>query len=79
VFNQLYEASEKGSEMWWFARYYSIRTYYERGEGRDLRAADAALNLLAGDRRDYDEGRFGFKDLFIELRNQVRAANGTQR
>jgi hypothetical protein len=79
VFNQLLEAAPKGSETWWIARYYSVRSYFERGEGRDLQSADSVLNLLAGDRPEYDEGNFGFRDLFVELRNQVRAVLGRQR
>jgi hypothetical protein len=79
VFNAMLGVAGKGSEPWWIARYYSIRSLYERGEGRDLKAAEGALNLLADDRSDYDGGQYGFKDLFIELRNQVKAAVGTPR
>ena len=79
VFNRLLGMAGKGSEVWWPARYYSIRTHYERGEGRDLKIADGVLDNLVADWPNYDEGKFGFKDLFVELRNQVRAAVGTQR
>jgi len=79
VFGDVVDVTEKESEPWWFARYMGIRSLFERGEGGDIRAAAAALSLLEGNRPGFDGGKFGMKDRFIELRDQVRASAGPQR
>jgi len=79
VFGQMLEVTARGRGAWWLSRYYTIRIYYERGEGRDLRTADSVLDNLVREWPNYDEGKYGLKDLFVELRSQVKAAVGTQR
>jgi len=79
VFGQMLEVTARGKGAWWLSRYYTIRIYYERGVGRDLVTADGVLDNLVGEWPNYDEGKYGLKDLFVELRSQVKAAVGTQR
>jgi tetratricopeptide (TPR) repeat protein len=79
VFGDVVDVTQPESEPWWFARYMGIRCLFERGEGGDIKAAAAALSLLEGNRPGFDGGKFGMKDRFLELRDQVRAASGPQR
>jgi tetratricopeptide (TPR) repeat protein len=79
VFGDVVEMTEAESEPWWIARYFGIRSLFERGEGGDIKGAAAALSLLEGNRPGFDGGKFGLKERFLELRDQVRAATGPQR
>ncbi|MBI3857558.1 MAG: hypothetical protein HY293_17900, partial [Planctomycetes bacterium] len=79
VFNQLLDITAKGSEPWWVARYLTLRTLFERGEGRDIQTVDAILTNLQRNAPAFDEGKFGWQDKFVELRDQVRAVVAPQR
>lgn len=79
VFNELLGATAKDSEPWWTARYFSARIPFERGQGNDVRDADAVLQSVRRNYPSFDEGRFGLREKFEELRAQVQAALGTQR
>jgi tetratricopeptide (TPR) repeat protein len=79
VFYDIVEATAPESEPWWIANYMGIRCMFERGEGGDIRRAAAALSLLEGNRPGFDGGKFGMKQRFLDLRAEVRAAEGTQR
>lgn len=76
---QLLRVASPASEPWWLGKYYGLRCLFERGEGDDLKLADAGLSLLERNYPDFDEARYGLKDRFVELRAQVRAARGPQR
>jgi tetratricopeptide (TPR) repeat protein len=79
VFNNVIGVTEKGSGPWWTARYMDVRSRFDRGEGDDIRNAGALLSNLERNYPGFDEGRFGMKERFVELRDQVRAAGGLQR
>lgn len=79
AFNQMLGVAGRGMGAWWISRYYTIRILYERGEGRDLKTADGVLDNLVGEWSNYDDGKYGLKDLFTELRKQVKSAVGTLR
>jgi hypothetical protein len=79
VFNQMLGVAGRGMGPYWTAKYYTIRILYERGEGRDLKTAEGILDNLFGEWPNYDEGKYGYKDLFVDLRKQVKSAVGTQR
>jgi tetratricopeptide (TPR) repeat protein len=79
VFNNVLGVTEKGSGPWWTARYMDVRSRFERGEGEDIRMAGALLANLERNYPGFDEGKHGMNDLFIELRDQLRAAAGQRR
>jgi tetratricopeptide (TPR) repeat protein len=79
VFGNVVEWTEAESEPWWIGRYMGIRCFFERGEGADITQAAAGLSLLEGNRPGFDNGKYGMKERFLELRAQVRAASAPQR
>jgi hypothetical protein len=79
AFNNLVRVTQVGSETWWKEQYWVARTLFERGEGNDLRQAGALLSNIERNNPDFDGGKYGLKDRFGELRDQLRAASGPQR
>jgi hypothetical protein len=79
VFNNLVYLTEVESEPWWIARYLGIRILFERGTGDDLQGANSALSLMEANYPDFDQGKFGMKSQFVELRDQVRGVLKPQR
>ncbi|HLY10962.1 MAG TPA: hypothetical protein VKW04_16800 [Planctomycetota bacterium] len=76
VFSNLGRLAEPGSAPWWICREMGLRILFDRGEGNDLRTADAAMSLLEGNHPDFDEGKYGRKPGLVELRDRIRAAVG---
>jgi len=79
AFSQFLELAQKGSEPWWVCQAMILRIRLDRGEGNDLRIAEATGSLLEGNYPDFDEGKFGMKPLLVELRDQIRASVKTPR
>jgi hypothetical protein len=79
VFGNVWAVAEKGSEPWWVSRAMNLRILFERGEGDDLRVADASLSSLLGNYPDFDENRHGMKALMTELRDKIKASVGLRR
>jgi len=76
VYDNVLGVTREESELWWFAKYMGIRCLFERGEGRDIQRASAALSLLQTSRPSFDNGRFGMKDRFTALGAEIRKAEG---
>jgi hypothetical protein len=72
VVSNMVDVTAKGSEPWWMSQSLYFRILYERGEGNDLKVADAALSLLQGNYPDFDENRHGMKTLMTELRDKIK-------
>jgi tetratricopeptide (TPR) repeat protein len=79
AFNNLVRVTQGGSETWWKEQYWVARTLFERGEGTDLRDAGALLSNLERNNPGFDGGKYGMKDRFVELRDQVRELSRPQR
>jgi hypothetical protein len=79
VFTGVERISQAGSEPWWICKGMGLRILFERGEGNDLRVADAAMSLLAGNYPDFDGGKFGLKDILVELRAEIQASGGIRK
>lgn len=79
VFNELVDVSSRGSEPWWTARFMGVRVLFERGEGNDLQSAGAAISSVEWTFPEFDEGKYGFKSRFVDLREQVRTVTRPRR
>jgi hypothetical protein len=79
VFSGFERISQEGSEPWWICKAMGLRILLERGEGNDLRVADAAMSLLAGNYPDFDEGKFGMKEMLADLRVGIQALQGIRK
>lgn len=79
VHNNVINATGHASEPWWIGHYMAARIRFERGEGDDLRNAGVALSSLEGNNPGFDGGKHGMAARFVALRDQVKAASGTQR
>jgi hypothetical protein len=79
VFNNLVGISLSGSRPWWDAKYWGIRILFERGEKSDVKMADAALSLTETNHPGFDEGKYGMREKFVELRKEVQAVTAPRR
>jgi tetratricopeptide (TPR) repeat protein len=68
IFETLAAGTSKGSKLWWTAKYYQLRTLTDRGE---YKVADLGLRDMKRGWNDYDEGKYGFKDKFVELEAEL--------
>jgi hypothetical protein len=73
AFNNLVRVTQNASEPWWRAQYLVATTLFERGAGTDIRDAGALLSSLERNNPDFDGGKYGMRDRFTVLRDQVRA------
>ncbi len=73
VFANVEGISQRGSQPFWVAKYVAFSILYERGRANDIRDAKTGLSLLEKNWPDFDGGRFGFNDRFVELRKKVDA------
>lgn len=58
----------KGNKLWWQAKYFQLRTLYDQG-AYDL--ADVALKQIERENPDLDEGKFGMRERFVKLREDL--------
>lgn len=79
VYNNLVGISANGSQPWWLAKYWGLRVLFERGEKSDLQMVDAALSLTETNHPGFEDVKFGMKEKYVELRNEVRAVTSPRR
>jgi tetratricopeptide (TPR) repeat protein len=72
VFGNILNATAKDSKAWWINKYYAFLTYYERGDGDDLKTVDIGLANLQRNYPDFDNGKHGLKDKFLSLQKEVK-------
>ncbi len=68
IFNDILATYDNTSEMWWHAKYHQLRALFERG---DYDTADVALRGVERTTQDFDEGKYGYKKLFTELKAEL--------
>ncbi|HXX93366.1 MAG TPA: hypothetical protein VEN81_07010, partial [Planctomycetota bacterium] len=64
------------SQLWWRAKYRLIEYLMERGTGSDVRDARVLIENTERNNPEFDAGRFGMKDKFIELKARIRKVAG---
>jgi tetratricopeptide (TPR) repeat protein len=76
VFNNILLSTSNGSEPWWLGRFGTIKTFFERGTSDDIRMAKIAMDNLERNSPDFDEGKYGMKERFVELKGQIDKVSG---
>jgi hypothetical protein len=74
VYSNVLRVIEIGSQRWWYSKYMILALLVERGEGGDLKLAEIGLENLERSIPDFDQGRFGMKDRFLELKKKLDEA-----
>ncbi len=68
IYETLLAGTPKGSKLWWSSKYYQLRTIADRG---DYTGADTGLRDLERGWNDFDEGKYGFKEKFQQLKEEL--------
>lgn len=68
IFETLVLGTEAGTKLWWQSKYHQLSTLTERGE---YEIADIALRSLERNWQDFDEGKYGLRDQFVRLREEL--------
>jgi hypothetical protein len=76
AFNNLVVVAAGNSEPWWMAKYMVIATLFERGDSNDIKVAEISLKMIEANYPNFDEGKFGLKDLFLELKRKIKQVTG---
>lgn len=72
VFGNVLGVTQNGSEPWWLAKYMGILIMYERGKTADAKNAQIAINMLeTSTDGNFDGGKYGLKEKFIDLRKKI--------
>jgi hypothetical protein len=71
VFSNLLRVVPAGSEPWWFAKYAVLQAVYQRGGDADLKLSKVGLENLERSWPNFDEGRFGMKARFLDLKQKI--------
>ncbi len=76
VFGNLLRVAKADSEPWWLAKYMGISILYERGKDSDIKLAKIAIENLEKNNPEFDGGKHGMKDRFLELRKKIDEVTG---
>lgn len=76
VFANVMRLAQAGTVTWWHAKYRIIGALYERGRETDIRDATVLIENLERNNPTFDDGKFGMKAKFEELRDKIRKVSG---
>ena len=72
IFRDLDKAVPVDSDLWWYSRYYLVKTLYDKGDYRNalsaLKDAERATNVLGG--------KTNLVSAFVELKKNVETKAG---
>jgi tetratricopeptide (TPR) repeat protein len=68
IYGTICNSTTEEQRLWWVAKYFLIRCLIDAGNYVE---ADVALRSVERTTEDFDGGKFGFKDLFLELKEQL--------
>jgi hypothetical protein len=77
VFSNVLRVVQADSEPWWQSRYMVIQALFERGAENDVKTAKVALENLERSNPTFDNGKYGMKEKFLELKNKINQVMGT--
>ncbi len=75
IFEVLASSLGGDSRRWWHAKYHQIRCLIEQGAYRD---ADIAVRSVERTTQDFDQGKFGYKPRFLQLKAELSKKNFRQ-
>jgi tetratricopeptide (TPR) repeat protein len=68
--------SAHNSEPWWIAQYQGLRAHFLRGKDKDILTAQIGLKMLQENYPNFDEGKYGLKEKFGELKKSIEMTGG---
>ena len=71
VFANVTAVSGSGGEPWWISRYLNILAHFLRGKDKDIMTAQIGIKMLQENYPDFDGGKYGLKDKFLELKKKI--------
>jgi tetratricopeptide (TPR) repeat protein len=74
VFANVLSVSAELSEPWWISKYMIIYAHFLRGVAKDIMAAQTMMKMLMENHPEFDGGKYGMKDKFLELKRKIDAA-----
>jgi hypothetical protein len=77
VFSNVLRVVQSNSEPWWQSKYMVLQVLFERGAENDLKLARVGLENLERVNPSFDDNKYGMKDKFLELKNQINRVMGT--
>jgi tetratricopeptide (TPR) repeat protein len=71
TFADIMSIAGNGGEPWWIAKYMLAISHFRRGKDKDIMTAQTIIRMLQENYPDFDGGKYGLKDKFIELKKQI--------
>jgi tetratricopeptide (TPR) repeat protein len=76
VFSNVLRVVQSDSEPWWQAKFMVLQVLFDRGAEADVKLAKVGLENLERSNPMFDNGKYGMKDKFLELKKQINAVMG---
>jgi hypothetical protein len=78
VFSNVLRVVQADSEPWWQSKYMVLQVLFDRGAEADLKLAKVGLeNLERNGDGKFDNGKYGMRDKFLELKKQINQVMGS--
>src|SRR5262249_30981236 len=68
IVNSLKSSKTEPNEQWWRAKYYQLRALVDEGQ---YKRADILLRDLERTTNDFDENKYGLRDLFKKMKSEL--------
>ncbi|RPH50448.1 MAG: hypothetical protein EHM91_02020 [Planctomycetota bacterium] len=76
VFSNVLRVVQADSEPWWQSKLMVLQVLYERGAESDLKLAKVGLDNLERSNPTFDNGKFGMKEKFLDLKSKINQVMG---
>lgn len=76
TFTNVTSVCASGGEPWWLSRYGCLEAYFYRGKEKDIMTAHIGIKMLQDNYPDFDGGKYGLKEKFIELKRKIDMTGG---
>jgi len=77
VFSNVARVVQPDSEPWWQAKFMVLQVLFDRGGENDIKLAKVGVENLERSNPTFDNGKFGFKEKFLELKKQINQVMGS--
>jgi tetratricopeptide (TPR) repeat protein len=71
VFSDITSVANPGGEPWWISRYMTLLAHFKRGKDKDIMTAQIGIKMLQDNYPDFDGGKYGLKEKFLELKREI--------
>jgi hypothetical protein len=76
VFSNVLRVVQTDSEPWWQSKFMVLQVLFDRGAEADVKLAKVGIENLERSNPTFDNGKFGMKDKFLELKKQINSVMG---